>query len=284
MIRSEEKSEDMAGGRSQPLTPRLTPLRSTLIESAGGTIHGVTRRVPGFGKADANISYTSPRDADDAWRNRQAWAREIGVDAGSLVVAWQIHGSKVFRVASADRGSGATPESQTIGKADALISDSTGVTLMTTHADCLPIFVYDPRQQVVGAIHAGWRSTVGGVTVNTMNCMVEEFDSCPADVLAYVGPAICRSCYVVGPEVASAWRSKTISSGSGAITSNGNGKFQFGLVEANVHLLTECGVRSQNIELSNECTRCNGNRWFSHRGQGPATGRFAAMIALSDDQ
>lgn len=282
MIHSERHPEKHIGIASSSTLHELTPFRSKLIAGAGGAVHGITGRVPGFGVLDGNISYTSPRDAQDAWRCRKAWAAEIGVDADSIVVPWQVHGSSVFVVDDSHRGSGAAPGSQTVAQADAVVTNSASVTLMTTHADCLPILLYDPNSRSIGAIHAGWRSTVTGVSSNTVRRMNSAFGASPDDILAFLGPAICQACYEVGDDVANAWDSLNGSDNSGALSQTRPGKFQFDLKRANEKLLKKSGLRSQHIEWSDDCTRCNCDNLFSHRGQGPLTGRFAALIALED--
>ena len=55
----------------------ITPMRSELLSGVPGVIHGLTHRVAGMGKADGNVGYSTPRDKDDAWAMRQAWAEAI---------------------------------------------------------------------------------------------------------------------------------------------------------------------------------------------------------------
>jgi copper oxidase (laccase) domain-containing protein len=57
----------------------------------------------------------------------------------------------------------------------------------------------------------------------------------------------------------------------------------FDLRRANHQLLRRAGVRRDSIDVCEICTRCSGDEWFSHRGQGPLTGRFGAVIAIVDE-
>lgn len=268
------------GERRNASSLRLPVLSSPLLDTCPGVIHGITRRRPGLGAACGNLSYSGTRDAEDAWRMRQLWSAAIGLDPDRLVTAGQVHGNGVLRVFAEQAGTGARPGSGLVGIADALISNEPGVVLASMHADCLPILLVDPDAPAIGVVHAGWRGTVANIAGAAITALTEEFGTHPGRVLAFLGPAIGPDCYEVGDEVATAWmdlvgreRQQT------ALQSRGT-KWHFDLAGANALLLQAAGVPSGQIERSGVCTRCGGEDWFSHRGQGPQTGRFGAFIAL----
>jgi copper oxidase (laccase) domain-containing protein len=58
-----------------------------------------------------------------------------------------------------------------------------------------------------------------------------------------------------------------------------DGQIHFDLWAANRAILENCGV--EKIEVSELCTVCNLDDWYSHRGEHGRTGRFGALIALS---
>jgi YfiH family protein len=279
-VTSKIERERVALGASHR-SPFLSPLQSTLFAEAGGVAHGLTRRVAGAGTAEANISYTAPRDQHEAWRMRQQWCATMGMDPLTLVVPHQIHGGGVAIVRKRDAGSGAAPGSRLVARADAVVTSEPGITLMTTHADCLPMLLYAPSARVIAAVHAGWRSTVAGIVPNTLRTMTAVHRVHPDEILAFIGPSICRECYQVGEDVARAWL-RVDPGDSAAALRNGVHPLTFDLVAANYRLLLEEGVPAQNVEVSGLCTRCDGDQWFSHRAQGPYTGRFGALIALVD--
>jgi YfiH family protein len=258
---------------------RLEPLRSRRLSAIDGIVHGMTCRVPGLGRADGNVGLGAPRDAFDAWEMRQLWSREIGFDPASIAGLRQIHGCDVLLAKSEDAGKGASPGSTPLGAADALITNEPGVTLMTLHADCLPILVVDPDLPAVAAIHAGWRGSVEDVACQTIRAMNEIFGSDPARLQGFFGPSIGPCCYEVGTEVAYAWESQNGSLDAPELFQR-NGAWVFDLRAANLQLLTTAGMRKDNIEIDETCTKCTSDRWFSHRGQGADTGRFGAFIAI----
>lgn len=258
--------------------------QSDLLASLPGVAHGVTRRVSGMGRADGNVGFSPPRDRVDAWEMRQQWCEVAGLTADRLVTLGQIHGSEVHAVAARHSGWGARPGSQQLGFGDALVTDVPGPILFTLHADCQPILFASPatrrRGPVVAAAHAGWRGTVAGVAAQTLAVMRDEFGVRPADVHVVLGPAIGPCCYEVGEDVAEKWRHVAGSESTRALEPRSD-RYRLDLSEANLLLLQRAGVRLEHIEAAAICTRCGGDHWFSHRGQGAHTGRFGAMIALT---
>jgi YfiH family protein len=151
---------------------------------------------------------------------------------------------------------------------------------MTLHADCLALLILDPVKRAIGAVHAGWRSTVIDVAGETVRTMERAYGSRPADLLCWVGPSIGVDRYQVGREVVDAWNLLSIN--SECIHERRDG-FYFDLKRANSDLLLRSGVAEKNISVSSICTATQGESWFSHRAQGPLTGRFAAIIGISGD-
>ena len=257
--------------------------QSEMLSAIPGITHGVTRRVEGLGLADGNVGFSAPRDREDAWAMRRRWCTPLGLSPERLVTLGQIHGRDVHFATARDAGRGAKPASTPIGYGDALVTDQDGPVLMTLHADCQPILFVDPgagrRGPAVGVAHAGWRGTVADVVGSTVGLMARSFGTRAEDLHVCLGPAIGHCCYLVGDDVVIAWVDRAGSDANVAIVPSGD-RYRFSLTAANSHLLNRAGVRTENIELSEICTRCDGERWFSHRGQGPHTGRFGAMISI----
>ena len=258
------------------------PVQSPLLATFPFLRHGHTFRLPDMGEAEGNMGYGPPRDREDAWAMRQQWCEAVGLDPARIVTMSQVHGADVIRVTGADAGRGAAPGSGSVGRADALITDAPGVALLTLHADCLPILLVDPARPAVAAVHAGWRGTVAGVAVAAVHAMTEAFGSDLRELRAYLGAAIGGCCNEVGPEVTDAWRAYAQNLGPLAelAVSRPKEKEHFDGQRANALLLQHAGLLPEHIDVDWSCTRCEGERWFSHRGQGPTTGREGAFIGL----
>lgn len=257
-------------------------LRSQGFQSISWLKHGITSRVAGLATAEGNVGYSPPRDRSVAWHNRQAWCNALDVNPYRLVTVRQVHGNGVL-LANLSDGGGAEPGNLAAGEADALVTDAPGLPLMTLHADCQPILFVDPVRRAVGVAHAGWRGVVTDVAGATVRAMGSAFGSAPSEIHAYLGPAIGVECYEVGQEVIAAWE-KAVGSQLANDAVSLSGRYpHFDLSRANRLLLVRAGVAEQNVDDAGICTACSGEAWFSHRRQGPTTGRFAAIIAVDED-
>lgn len=270
---------------TNPMTePTLTPNRSTMLSQQPYLVHGITNRVPGMGVQDGNVGDTAPRDPIDAWEMRKQWAPALGIDAERIVRTGQVHGTEVFVVKAEHAGMGRNLDSKIPAIADAAITQAIDVPLMALAADCQPILIYDPVKHAAAAVHAGWRGTIDGIAGETVRAMEREFGTNPFDLLVYLGPAIGVCCLEVGPEVTTDWRTNAANLGPMkelAVTKPGE-REHFDITRANTLILQSAGVRPENIEVTEICTKCSSNEWFSHRAQGNATGRQAGVIMLKE--
>jgi hypothetical protein len=170
------------------------------------------------------------------------------------------------------------PLEQEHEKADALLTANREVTLLMRFADCVPVFLYDPVQQVVGIAHAGWMGTVQKIGLKTVQEMTRSFDCKPADIMAGIGPSIGPQEYEVGEDVIAAVRTVFPGEVDALLLEGENGSVHLDLWAANRLTLIEAGVKQ--IELAGISTAAHTDDWFSHRAENGKTGRMGALIAL----
>lgn len=243
-----------------------------------GVLHGFSDRFGGVSRgpyASLNVGLHVGDEPADVIENRRRLCRALGVDPESLVAGEQVHGIQVAVATAADKGRGAFSLTDVVPGVDAIITDTPGVTLFAMYADCVPVFLYDPRRRAVGLAHAGWKGTVAGIARRTVQAMHETFGSRPADMYAAIGPSIGPCCYEVGPEVAGQFA--TVDT---ALVRKDGDRQRVNLWAANEQQLTETEIPPENIALARLCTRCLAETFFSHRGQNGRTGRMAAVIGL----
>jgi YfiH family protein len=265
---------------TEPEAVVLQPYRNRLLQSDRlrdhpVIRHGFTARLPGVDPAEGNIGFSAPRDREAAARERVRWATAAGIDAGAIYTVHQVHGNGVIAIDEPRAGNGLS-----LGQADAIMTATPGVAVLTLHADCLPIILADLDKPAVCAIHAGWRGTVVDVAGSAVAAMQAAYGSDPSRLIAYMGPGMKSCCYEVGDEVVAAWRALAGNDADLALEM-GPRRWHFDLGAANRWSLQRAGIASENIDDPALCTMCHEDRWFSHRKQGPATGRFGAIAGLA---
>jgi YfiH family protein len=215
-----------------------------------------------------NVSYAVGDRTENVDENLQRVAQAVGARKNDLFAAYQVHGRDVTVVE-------ATTEARP--RCDVLVTQSPEKTLMLRYADCTPVLLADPKQRVVAAVHAGWRGSAVRAASAAVEALRDRFGSRPRDLLAGIGPAIGPCCYTVGQDVVEAFADRP-----GLFTQFEGGQKRLDLWDANRQALTEAGIPAEQIEVAGICTRCQSERFFSHRANGgqPA-GRFAALIRLA---
>ena len=138
---------------------------------------------------------------------RQEFFRRMGISLKDGVGMDLVHGNRVVRVGAEDRGRGAFSAKDALPVTDALITNEPIVWLLSTHADCAPIFFYDPKKSTVGMAHVGWRGLLAGLIEKVVEQLASHFGTEAADLIVWVGPAIGPCCFEVGKEVADAFTS-----------------------------------------------------------------------------
>jgi len=142
-----------------------------------------------------------------------------------------------------------------VGPCDGHVTGQEGVLVAVTVADCVPVFVVDPINRAVGAIHAGWRGAAAGVLEAGLDLMASSFSSRPGDLHVHLGPSICASCYEVGPEVFEALDQPPTEQPA-----------PIDLRTIVAERAVDAGVEQDRITISSHCTRCTDSDLFSHRG------------------
>jgi len=188
------------------------------------------------------------------------------------IVAHQVHSNRIEIIK--EQNSHGWHENATI-ECDGLLTNQKNVVLTILTADCVPILLYDPTKEVIGAVHAGWKGSKLEIAKEAMRLMQHEFGSNPHDILAYIAPSIGQCCYEVGEEVA-------LHFDSNCYHIKGD-KFMLDLPFVNKKQLMQMGVLEENITLSNICTSCEVESFFSYRKEGGCSGRFMSTVWMESN-
>lgn len=233
-------------------------------------VHFVTGKEGGEG-GNFNLGLKAGLPGQGA-ANREILSELMGIGEGKLFIPSQTHGANVQVVTN-------DTISDKLQDTDALITAIPGICVAVLSADCVPVVVYDKRQQVVAAIHAGWRGTVARIVQKTIQGMKARFNSRGEDIVAGIGPSICQEVYEVGLEVVDQVE-QAFGKDAKLVKQGAPGKGYPDLWRANLIQLLEEGVPERNIEVAEICTFTNSDNFFSARKEPAGTGRFASGIML----
>ena len=222
----------------------LAPLRHGFFTRRGGASSGVFSGLNcGLGSSDQTEIVTI---------NRARVARAMEVAPDNLVTVHQVHSTDVVHVTAplTDRP-----------RADAMVTATPGLALGVLTADCQPVLFADPRAQVIGAAHAGWRGALDGVLEATVAAM-EDLGATRDDITAVIGPSISQAAYEVGPEFIDDFI--TGDPDNARFFANGqDGRYHFDLPGFGLHRLRRAGVG--HAEWTRHCTYADAARFYSYR-------------------
>lgn len=263
---------------------KKTPyLEYPMLDECKVVWHGFSTRLGGVSEgiySSLNLSFTRGDKEASVRKNYRRIAEAIGVKCEDMVLSQQTHTTNVRVVTEADRGMGFTrPLEYT--DVDGLVTNVPGLCLVTFFADCVPLYFVDPVKRVIGLSHSGWRGTVGKIGAETVRVMKQQFGSDPSDILAAVGPSICKDCYEVSEDVILKFQENFDSCyWDKLFYKKENGKYQLDLWKANEIIFAGAGIREEHIAVTNVCTHCNHKILYSHRANGDKRGNLAAFLEL----
>ena len=286
-LATEGWTEHQAGG--------LCILRASALTKIPWLVHGFSTRPGGIsdlrGEKVLNLGFAEWDTRENVKENRGRFKSALGAAASKLTALSQIH-SDVVHVFEAP------PAAPCRGDASATIRP--GLLLAVQTADCVPILLVDAKNRAVAAVHAGWRGTLKRIVTKAIGKMQMQFGTAPAGLFAAIGPSIGGCCYEVGTEVASEFRSQFPNASDWfdeLRTGDEPNPLQWlnmappghqpppksvllDLRRANRAQLEEAGLHPGNISVSDLCTACRRDLFFSYRKEAGSTGRLLSVIGI----
>ncbi len=246
-------------------------INSKIVTHCFTTRHG---GVSGGVYESMNLRLSSGDSMENILENYRIISSEIGIDDKKLVLSKQVHEANIADVTSSDWGNGIYKENR-FTSADALVTNETGVPLVTFYADCVPVFLLDTKRRVLALVHSGWKGTVLEISRLTIEHMINKYSSSPDDIIAAIGPSISKCHFEVGEEVSKVF----YDSGKGEWVDRSFKKPHIDLKGCIFSQLTKVGIKEENITVSDICTYCDEN-FYSHRRMGDRRGTMAAFAQL----
>ena len=223
-----------------------------------------------------NIAIKEGETEENVRQNLTILGDALGFGLNDLVLTRQTH-SDIVRVVGRDDCRGCFHRDYP--ECDAVVTNDPGVALMVFTADCTPMLFHDPVTGAVGAAHAGWRGTASAIGPKTVAAMVAHFGCRPENIRVAIGPNVGFCHFETDADVPEAMVAAFGSEAEQFIRSNGE-KYYVNLKEINALILRRCGVR--HIEISESCTMCQPQRFWSHRVTRGARGSQGAIIVCKE--
>ena len=257
-------------GRLEYLTARSIGVPHCFSTRLGGVSTGSL--------SSLNLGAHRGDSMENVRENYRILGEAVGFDPDFLVLNHQVH-SDIVRVVGSNHCLGL--DHQAYPDADGLITNEPGVALAAFTADCTPVLLWDPVTGAVGAVHAGWRGTVADIAGKTVRAMCEQFGCKAENIRAAIGPNIGACCFETDGDVPQAVRAVLGPAGEMFIRRTGE-KYHVDLKGVNEALLRRTGVEW--IDISDACTVCRADRFWSHRVTRGDRGAQAAIILCKGEK
>jgi YfiH family protein len=223
-----------------------------------------------------NLAYHSKDLSENVKANRLHLLSKLGLKSHQWVLTYQSHSDQLQKVELKDAGKGHLSFESGI-QADALYTYEKNLAIGVFHADCVPVFLYNPKQSWVAIIHAGTEGTLKKITLKSIKQLIDHEHTQPKDIFAYLGPALDfahhpiteqRKNEIIAMDQDYAKAIKLIA-----------GNYFLDVPLLNVMQLRTMGVPFNQIENSNIDTFSNPEQYFSYLRDNE-TGRHISLIYL----
>jgi len=212
--------------------------------------------------SDGNLAFHVTNNKENVINARKNLCKKYNLNYNNLKYMNQTH-SNVVKLVN---------ENDSVYNSDAIITNKLQTPLLVMVADCIPIIFYDEIKNVIAVAHAGRVGTYLDISTNVINKMINDFSCDVKNIKVILGPSIQKCCYEVSQELANI----TSKNFGNEFVSNRN----INLQGINKKQLLNIGLKEQNITISNICTKCSNEPYYSYRLDN-FCGRFAGIINLN---
>ena len=177
-------------------------------------------------------------------------------------------------------------EINTVEYSDAVILEQQNIATLIATADCIPIIVYDPINNIGANIHAGWRGVVNKITEKTLNKMMAEYNSNSEELIICIGPCIRKDNFLVNEDVVNLYKEAFKDEKSEEYIKKTNQKNEKGInysidnAKLMISRLKKIGINLKNIHDCKICTVEQNKDWYSYRVEGKDSNRIGIILMI----
>lgn len=218
---------------------------------------------------------------DEVLANRQALAAYLHTDLNHMVAPHQRHTTNFKKVTLAqDGGEGMYQHSTKLDYIDATYTRDHNLTLLTFHADCCPVLLYSEDQDLIAAIHSGWRGTVNEIVGKTASYLITHEGCNPSGFHAFIGPSLEQRNFGAMDDIIDLVKNMSFDTSSFYKRKDETHYLldSKGLIKQQ---LLNLGVPDAHIEVSPYCTTEHDDLFFSYR-KNKSPYRNITIITMKD--
>lgn len=254
-----------------------------LLNAYPEVAHFVTTRQGGVSEGTYGSFNCSPYTHDSCIhvaRNQQQLFQLMKNEIQEIIIPEQTHGCKVLAIDETFFDLPQEARQELLKGVDALTTKVPGYCVAVTTADCVPLLMYDKKQKVVAAVHAGWKGTVKNITQEVLIHMECMFGTHVEDLVVCIGPSISLDAFEVGDEVYEAFEESGYDMSLISVKNSQSGKYHIDLWQANRIELLRNGVPEEQIQIAGICSYIHQDDFFSARRLGINSGRTLSGILI----
>jgi len=211
-----------------------------------------------------NMSFNVGDDKERVKQNREVFFNSIKINEKNIAFQKQTHSDNVLII----------NRPGIYNNCDGLLTNEINIFLSVSVADCVPIFIYDLENKVVGAIHSGWQGSEKKILSKAIKLLKSHFNSKPENIYSFIGFSAGVCCYEIGKDIANKFEKEYLRFY--------NNKIFLDLKKLNYSLLLQENIPENNIEICSLCTICNSNILHSYRRDKQYSGRMMGIIGMSN--
>jgi len=230
-----------------------------------GLKHFFSSRIGGFSKedyAELNLGIFTEDNKESIYMNINKALNDNNMN-DNIVYLKQVHSDLICVV---DNHNASTIKEK-VG--DALITREKNMPIGVFTADCVPCIVYDNKNKIIAVVHAGWKGTYQNILYKTINKIINDLGGDSNNIYVALGPSIGHCCFEVSADVAEKFR----------FVFNTDNRYFVDLFLENKKQAIDASIKEENIFISNICTKCNNNLFYSYRVNNK-TGRIGTFVSL----
>ncbi|KGA97769.1 hypothetical protein BALCAV_0208515 [Alkalihalobacillus alcalophilus ATCC 27647 = CGMCC 1.3604] len=226
-----------------------------------------------------NMGFHVPDKEENVINNREIVAEKLDFPTEFWIGSKQVHEAKIEKVTKEDCSKGALSFDSALKDTDGLYTADADVLLTSLYADCVPLYFWSEKNQLVGLAHAGWKGTVLGIGEKMIQHWVGDEEVPLADIRVAIGPCISQAAYEVDSSVIEKITEQFGKKRMEEVTIQTDKEhYQLDLRLLNYLNLIDKGLKKEQILVSSYCTLNDEALFFSHRRDKGKTGRLMSFI------